>query len=63
MKVYEINGGYQKHFVIAESISDAERIFNSKYGYGQAVRIEKISDYVQIQGIDDVEPQSGEDYV
>ena len=56
MRAYEINSGrYQRHIVIAHTIADAERIYNKKYGYGQAEKIEVIADYVEVQGIDDKE--------
>lgn len=53
MNAYEINSGYQKHIVIAETIGQAEEEYNAKYGSGQAVKIEKIADYVQIYGLID----------
>jgi hypothetical protein len=48
MKVYEINSGWQRHLVVANSIAEAEKTFNDEYGDERATKIEKICDYVQI---------------
>jgi hypothetical protein len=45
-KAYEVNPSVQKHLVIAENMGRAEEIYNQKYGYGAAKKIELISCYV-----------------
>lgn len=55
MQAYEINRSWQRHIVVANSMGEAEKLFNKMYGYGQATIIEKIADYVLVQGIDDKE--------
>lgn len=52
MKVYDITSAHynnQVHCVVADSIGDAERIFNAKYWPTVAIEIKLHSEYVQIQ--------------
>jgi len=56
MKVYTIKTKYyssEKHCVVAESMAEAERIFNGKYWPTSIKSIGLYSDYVQIQGYDE----------
>ena len=55
MKAFEINSCYQRHICICDTMAEAEAMYNKMYGYASAVRIEKISDYVMVKGIDDKE--------
>ena len=56
MKVFDIQTGYnysQRHCVVADSMADAERIFNAKYWPTDIRSIELHSEYVQIQKYDE----------
>ncbi len=56
MKVYKINTGFgdcQNHCVVADNMSEAERIFNGKYWPTTIKSIELYSEYVQIQKFDE----------
>lgn len=52
MKVYDIVTPYtysQKHCVVADSMGDAEKIFNKKYWPTKIIEIRLHSEYVEIQ--------------
>jgi hypothetical protein len=56
MNVYtiEANGCYeQTHCVVAESMGEAERVFNGKYWPTEIKSIKLYSSYVQIQKYDE----------
>ena len=56
MKVYEIDDGYspsQRHCVVAENMSEAERVYLGKYRHATIRRITLIAEYVQIQKYDE----------
>ena len=56
MKVYNIitqYSGGQVHSVIAESMAEAERIFQAKYWPTEIRAIELHAEYVQVQGDDE----------
>jgi hypothetical protein len=57
MKVFEIDPGYQRHFVVAESFSDAERLYIARYK-SRPTTIKLVGDYVLVQGIDDKEQEA-----
>jgi hypothetical protein len=52
MKAYEVNPGYQRHLVICDTIAEAEKIFNARYGIQAAREIKLIAEYVEVKGID-----------
>lgn len=56
MKVYKIETAYtvgQPHYVVAESMAEAERVYLGKYWPTEIKAIECISNYVQVQGFDE----------
>ena len=56
MKVYDIEtayGNHQTHCVVADSMAEAERIFNAKYWPTTIKGITLHSEYVQIQKHDE----------
>ena len=56
MKVYDIDDGYnsyQIHSVVANSISEAERIYKGKYPTNIIKRITLHAEYVQIEKYDE----------
>ncbi len=56
MKAFRIStrySDYQNNLVIADSMAEAERIFNAKYYPTTIKSIELYSDYVQIQKHDE----------
>lgn len=56
MNVYKIStgfGDYQNHCVVADTMAEAERIFNAKYWPTTIKTIELWSEYVQIQQYDE----------
>jgi hypothetical protein len=56
MKAFRVTTGfndYQNHLVIADTMAEAERIFNSKYWPTTILSIELYSNYVQIQTHDE----------
>jgi len=56
MYVYDIktkSTGNQIHSVVAESMAEAERVFNGKYWPTTIISIDLHSEYVQIQKYDE----------
>lgn len=56
MKVYDVECGYiygQTHCVVANSMSEAERIYKGKYPFNTITRIVLHSEYVQIEKYDE----------
>lgn len=56
MRVYDIETEFnysQTHSVVAESMAEAERIFNAKYWPTTIKAIKLHSVYVQVQGLDE----------
>jgi len=60
MNVYTVSTNYcsaQTNCVVADSMSEAERIFNKKYWPTTIQKIELYSEYVQIQKYDEQEKE------
>jgi len=62
MKVYETNQPcYQRHMVVADSLQEAITLHEEVYGKGSVTRIEKICDYVIVQGLGNIMKEGGDD--
>lgn len=53
LNVYEINGSFQRHCVVATDITTAEKLWKNKYGPIEIKRVELLSSYVLVEGIHD----------